>query len=172
MPDWTDLSEQQIRDILDYIAVGGPDIRPADERNAEAATAADIEAGKKLFAGDMRFKSGAQACAACHSVQGTRLRGGTLGPDLTNIYQRYQDIALTAFLRHPCFPWKMQDAGDNYLIARESFAVKAFLRSAAVGPAKKTTASRQDKPPVSSSQLTHQPSAHQPSGAAPRGAAR
>src|SRR5262252_3435805 len=53
MPDWIDLSEQQIRDILDYIAVGGPDIRPVDERNAEAATAADIDAGKKLFSGDV-----------------------------------------------------------------------------------------------------------------------
>src|SRR4029077_17790861 len=39
MPDWTDLSDQQVKDILSYIAVGGPDIKPADERNAEGATA-------------------------------------------------------------------------------------------------------------------------------------
>src|SRR6478736_7207797 len=35
MPDWTDLSEKQINDILDYVAIGGPDIKPADERSAE-----------------------------------------------------------------------------------------------------------------------------------------
>ena len=37
MPDWTDLSEKQINDILDYVAIGGPDIKPADERSAGRA---------------------------------------------------------------------------------------------------------------------------------------
>jgi len=153
MPDWIDLSDQQIRDILDYIAVGGPDIRPADERNAEAATVADIDAGKKLFSGDVRFKYGAQACAACHSVQSAGLRGGSLGPDLTSIYPRYQDAALTAFLRHPCFPWKTANGDESYLSAKESFAVKAFLRWAWLKRAAdtgtgKATASKQDKAPV------------------------
>jgi hypothetical protein len=35
MPDWTDLSEQHINDILDYLAIGGPEIKPVDERSAE-----------------------------------------------------------------------------------------------------------------------------------------
>src|ERR1051326_9109295 len=81
MPDWTDLSEKQINDILDYIAIGGPEIKPADERNAELANSDEIENGRRLFAGQMPFKYGAPACVSCHSVQGAGW-GGTLGPEL------------------------------------------------------------------------------------------
>src|SRR2546427_9236169 len=45
-------------DILDYLAVGGPDIKPADEKNAETATPAEIERGRQLFYGQRRFKYG------------------------------------------------------------------------------------------------------------------
>ncbi|MBO0912631.1 MAG: c-type cytochrome [Acidobacteria bacterium] len=130
MPDWTDLSEKQISDILDYFAVGGPDIKPEDERNAETATAAETEAGRKMFYGETRLQHGAPVCASCHSLAGTGMRGGTLGPDLTNVYFRYQDVALTAFFHHPCFSWARRNP-DVYLTAKESFALKAFLRLAA-----------------------------------------
>ena len=130
MPDWTDLSEKQINDILDYVAIGGPDIKPADERNAELALPADIEMGRQLFSGDRRLKYGAQACSSCHGVRGAGW-GGSLGPDLTHTYFKFQDRALTEFLRHPCFQWEM--AGARYLTAKESFALKSFLRQAALG---------------------------------------
>jgi cytochrome c2 len=128
MPDWTDLSEKQINDILDFIAIGGPDIKPADERNAELASSSDLELGRQLFSGAQHFKYGIQPCSACHSVQGTGL-GGSLGPDLTQTYFKFQDRALTEFLRHPCFQW--ETAGTHYLTAKEVFALKAFLRQAA-----------------------------------------
>ena len=130
MPDWTDLSEKQISDILDYLAVGGPEIKPEDERNAETATAAETEAGRKLFYGETQMQHGVPACASCHTVAGTGMRGGTLGPDLTDVYFRYQDVALTTFLLHPCFSWAATKP-DIYLTATESFALKAFLRVAA-----------------------------------------
>jgi len=134
MPDWIDLSDQQIKDILEYIKIGGPDIRPADERNAQLATAEEIDSGRKLFYGEVPFKYGAQACATCHSTQGSGIRSGSLGPDLTGVYLRYQDMALTAFLRHPCFSWQTNASGDHYLTAKEAFAVKAFLRKASQHP--------------------------------------
>jgi cytochrome c2 len=130
MPDWVDLSEKQVNDILDFITVGGPDIKPADERNAETATTAETETGRKLFFGGTPLKYGAQACATCHSVAGGGLRGGGLGPDLSDVYLRYQDLALTQFLRHPCFTWDRTFSAEQYLTAKESFALKAFLRSA------------------------------------------
>lgn len=133
MPDWTDLSDKQIVDILDYIEIGGPDIKPADERNAETATAAETQTGRQLFYGEKRLKCGAQACATCHSLAGAGMRGGNLGPDLTNVYFHYQDLALTAFLRHPCFSW-VAGSSDPYLTTKESFALKAFLRSIASPP--------------------------------------
>jgi mono/diheme cytochrome c family protein len=129
MPDWIDLSEKQIGDILDFLAVGGPDIKPLDEHNAETATLRDIEMGRKLFVGDEHFKYGAPPCVHCHTTRAIGFRGGNLGPDLTGTYLRYQDAALTLFLRHPCFSWETQAApSDRYLTANESFDIKAFLR--------------------------------------------
>jgi len=129
MPDWTDLSDRQIGDILNFLAVGGPDIKPLDERNAETATSRDVEMGQKLFLGDEHFKYGAPPCVQCHSTQTIGFRGGNLGPDLTKTYWRYQDAALTLFLRHPCFAWENQaSSSEQYLTARESFDIKAFLR--------------------------------------------
>jgi mono/diheme cytochrome c family protein len=129
MPDWTDLSEKQIGDILDFLAVGGPDIKPVDERNAETATSRDVEIGRRLFVGDEHFKYGAPPCVQCHSTRSIGFRGGNLGPDLTGTYLRYQDAALTLFLRHPCFVWETgATSSDQYLTARESFDIKAFLR--------------------------------------------
>lgn len=130
MPDWTDLSEKQINDILDFIAIGGPDIKPLDERSAELALPSELELGRQLFSGERRLKYGFQPCSSCHSVQGTRL-GGSLGPDLTQTYFKFQDRALTEFLRHPCFQWETAGSGTHYLTPKEVFALKAFLRQAA-----------------------------------------
>jgi mono/diheme cytochrome c family protein len=132
MPDWTDLSEKQVNDILDYIDIGGPDIKPADERNAELASPAEIDLGRRLFSGEERLRYGSLACSSCHSVHGVHF-GGRLGPDLTKTYYKFQDRALTEFLRHPCFQWKSTGDSTRYLAARESFALKAFLRHAAHG---------------------------------------
>ncbi|MGA2349757.1 MAG: c-type cytochrome [Terracidiphilus sp.] len=129
MPDWVDLSEKQINDILHYLAIGGPDFQPADERNASTSTSAENENGRKLFYGEVQTKNGAQACITCHSERGAGLRGGTLGPDLTGVYRRYQDPELTQFLRHTCFDWQTETSRGGYLTAKESFALKAFLRA-------------------------------------------
>ncbi len=137
MPDWTDLSEKQINDILDYVAIGGPDIKPADERSAELGTPADAENGRDLFSGRKGLKYGGQACAACHSVQGA-VWGGSLGPDLSKTYFKYQDRALTEFLRHPCFQWSAGTPETHYLTAKESFSLKVFLRQAALQQRAKT----------------------------------
>jgi mono/diheme cytochrome c family protein len=148
MPDWTDLSEKQINDILDYVAIGGPDIKPADERNAEFAQPADIEMGRQLFSGDQRLKYGSQACSSCHGIQGAGW-GGSLGPDLTHTYFKFQDRALTEFLRHPCFQWETAGGGPHYLTAKESFALKAFLRHAALGQSTRTGAMARPSHPTS-----------------------
>jgi mono/diheme cytochrome c family protein len=131
MPDWTDLSDQQIKDILSYIAIGGPDIKPADERHAETATTADVEKGRQLFNGQARLKYGVQACVTCHTVQGEGM-GGSLGPNLSNTYLKYQDRALAEFLRRPCFRFGAEAFEAHYLTPKESFALKAFLRQAAL----------------------------------------
>jgi cytochrome c2 len=135
MPDWTDLSPQQIGSIMDWFASNGPEQKEPDERNATTATAAEIEAGRQLFHGNVSLASGGRACHACHNIRdagGERegARDGSLGPDLTTVYLKYQDRALTDFFKHPCFPRDPEISKLDYLTPLESFDLKAYLAQA------------------------------------------
>src|SRR5262245_42234325 len=95
MPDWTDLSPQDVNAIMDWLAADGPEQKPADERDAELASAADVARGRALFDGRTPLAAGGLACAACHTVRDRdRRAGGTLGPDLTETYLKYRDRTL------------------------------------------------------------------------------
>ncbi len=65
--------------------------------------AGDEERGKTLFLGTTRLANGGPACMTCHSVVGIgALGGGTLGPDLTAVFNRYGGQAgLSAFIGSP-----------------------------------------------------------------------
>lgn len=128
MPDWTDLSEGQITAILDWFAGNGPEQKEPDERGAELATAADIAHARELFDGKTPFASGGLACSACHSVHDGDRRGGTLGPDLSATYTKFQDRALTLFLKRPCTPREPELSAPRYLTPEEAFALKGYLR--------------------------------------------
>jgi mono/diheme cytochrome c family protein len=136
MPDWTDLSPQDVSAILDWLAADGPEQKPADERDAELANAADLARARALFEGRTPLASGGAACGACHTVSDHgRRRGGTLGPELTNTYLKYRDRALTLFLKHPCTPRQPELRSGRYLEPEEAFALKAYLREVAVAAA-------------------------------------
>lgn len=133
MPDWGDLSPQDVTAILDWLAADGPEQKPADERDAELASAADLARGRMLFEGRTPLASGGLACGACHTVRNRDGRaGGTLGPDLTNTYLKFRDRALTLQLRHPCTPRQPELGSGRYLEPEEAFVLKAYLREVAV----------------------------------------
>jgi cytochrome c2 len=128
MPDH-DLSPQQIESLLDYLASGGPESVRRDERDAESATPAEINRGRRLFYGEAHLAHAGPACSSCHSVQDAGwAKGGSLGPDLTAAYLKYQDKALTSFLQRPCFPRAPELSGAAFLTPEESFGLKAYLR--------------------------------------------
>jgi mono/diheme cytochrome c family protein len=132
MPDWTDFSPELIASIVDYLKADGPEQRPPDERNAATATLSEIDTGRGLFHGRLHFAYASHACAACHSIRDPKVvSGGSLGPDLTSTYFRYQDRAMTEFLRHPCIPQDWALSSMQYLTPQESFAIKAYLSHAA-----------------------------------------
>ena len=140
MPDWTDLSPQDVNAILDWLAADGPDQKPADERDAELATTADVARARALFEGRAPFASGGLACGACHTVPDhDRRSGGTLGPDLTDTYVKYRDRALTLVLKHPCTPRQPEVGSGRYLEPEEAFALKAYLREMTLTAAPFTT---------------------------------
>jgi len=99
------------------LAADGPEQKPADERDAELAGAAEVARGGALFGGRTRLASGGLACGACHTVSDHgRRTGGTLGPELTNTYLKYRDRALTLFLKHPCTPRQPELGSGRYRI--------------------------------------------------------
>ncbi|MCH9651671.1 MAG: c-type cytochrome [Deltaproteobacteria bacterium] len=57
----------------------------------EPFTALDIERGEEIFMGHRKLVNGGPACLACHTVGGLpQLSGGTLGPDLSRVFERLQ----------------------------------------------------------------------------------
>ncbi|HTE55258.1 MAG TPA: respiratory nitrate reductase subunit gamma [Kofleriaceae bacterium] len=129
MPDWSDLSEEQVGSILDWLAANGPEKKPADERIAELATPAEVELGRSLFHGRAELTNGGMACASCHAIsERGETAGGSFGPELTSVYAEYRDRAMTLFLREPCFRRMPESDPSGFLLPPESFAIKAYLR--------------------------------------------
>jgi len=128
MPDWSDLSFGEIGAIVDYLASNGPEQKEPDERHANTASAAEIEAGRQLFHGEKALTYGGAACHTCHSLSRTGSQeDGTLGPNLSHTYFRFQDKSLTDFLKRPCVLREPEVSTGRYLTPQESFEVKAYL---------------------------------------------
>ena len=132
MPDWSDLSPRQIEAVLDYFAADGPAQKAPDDRHANTATAGEIEMGRWLFEGKIRFTSGAQACISCHTIHGGEgAFGGTFGPDLTSAYFQYQDKALTDLFKRPFSVHVVNAPARQLFTSVESFDLKAYMGRAA-----------------------------------------
>jgi cytochrome c2 len=128
MPDWDDLSPEQIASILDYFALNGPEQKEPDERHASTATPGEVRMGRDLFHGDVSLTHGGRACNTCHSIGASEpARYSSLGPDLSSTYRKYQDRALTDFLKQPCFLRHPEVSTNHYLSPQESFALKAYM---------------------------------------------
>jgi mono/diheme cytochrome c family protein len=127
MPDQA-LTPGEIATLLDYLAAGGPDADARKrDRRAESATPAEIEMGRSLFTGERALAGGGASCFSCHRAREVAGIGGTLGPDLSSAYARYQDKGLSALLARGCFP-RALPSGPAKLTEQEAFALKAFLR--------------------------------------------
>ena len=129
MPDQR-LSIDELNALLDYLEAGGPELDARRrERSADAATPDEIEMGRALFAGQRPFERGGASCATCHRL-GDEPAGGTLGPDLTRAFTRFRDRGMTTILSRGCFP--RTPSPSARLTEQETFALKAYLRRAAV----------------------------------------
>jgi mono/diheme cytochrome c family protein len=130
MPD-QNLSGDDVAALLDYFASGGPEADARRKsRRANMATAAEIDLGRSLFLGEQPLADGGASCSSCHRLTGTASRGGSLGPDLTRAYARFQDKRLASLLERGCFPRVGHVGGRNSVTDQESFALRAFLRQA------------------------------------------
>jgi mono/diheme cytochrome c family protein len=137
MPDQM-LSPEQIDQILDLIEKHSKTKKPfipTSGRLARRPTPQDIPAGMRLFTGETKLNKGGPPCISCHTVSriGT-LGGGALGPDLTNLNRRYNEIELASMLKAPAFPTMSKLFADHTLTNEEVVKLYAYLQSVRTRP--------------------------------------
>jgi mono/diheme cytochrome c family protein len=94
-------------------------------------TPRDIEVGHDIFMGTASLKNGGPSCMSCHTVQGIKLfGGGTLAPDLTTVFERYQGRkTLSAWLSAPATPTMQSVFKKQALEGEEILSLVAYFQS-------------------------------------------
>ncbi|MBV8601807.1 MAG: c-type cytochrome [Candidatus Eremiobacteraeota bacterium] len=136
MPD-LGLSNADIESVLTYIQQQSGGASASGAAPAAAAPplpTGDAIHGRELFTGGARFTNGGAPCMSCHSIAGIgALGGGTLGPDLTDAYQKYGgDAGLASFLTGLPTPTMNAVWSKNPLTPQEIADVSAFIKEAPV----------------------------------------
>ncbi len=136
MPTLPGLNKDLAEKLLDLI-----EVESALEKSRFAGTQIsdrpltpqDVLVGEALFRGARAFKSGAPACASCHTTSGAiGLGGGRLGPDLTEAYARLEGRkALGAWLSAPPSPTMQPVFREHRLEGDEVLALVAYLKNQA-----------------------------------------
>jgi mono/diheme cytochrome c family protein len=139
MPD-TLMSEQQIRDLLNYIEIKSAALKSTGDVStaaaqlaaaAEPASPEDIEKGRAMFQGAIRFENGGAACNACHHVRNDAvIGGGILAAELTTVFSRMGGAGVKAILGQAPFPVMQAAYAGKPLADEEVTALVAFLEYA------------------------------------------
>lgn len=121
------LSLSEIDSLLAYLGVAQPEHdQPAVEA---AAVQGSAQTGRDLFSGAQSFTAGGTACIACHDSAALGAPGGgLLGPDLTQVVQRYGgEAGLRATLGTIAFPSMVPLYQNRPLLPQEQADLTAFL---------------------------------------------
>lgn len=148
MPDLglTDAETKGLIDLIQHCSVATCNLAgsftPVAQMAANELTAA-IARGNALFLGGQALKNGGAPCMSCHTVKGagSRIGGGLLAKDLTQVYARLGDEGLDAALKSPAFPVMNKVFGVEHPLAPdEVVALRAFFYDAnrATAPADDT----------------------------------
>lgn len=130
------LADAEVAAVIAYLeSVGGGEpgaAAPAgDDTGQDAPVVGHPSTGELLFTGQKPLANGGTACQACHSVNGTGgLAGGTLGPDLTQVYTRYGENGLDASLTNIAFPSMVGIFADRPITPQERADLVAFFKEA------------------------------------------
>lgn len=94
-------------------------------------TANDVQIGRELFIGTRALKSGGSPCISCHATTDIgSFGGGTLGPDLTTVFERYLGRkTLSTWLSAPATPTMQSQFKKNPLEPDEILALVAYFQS-------------------------------------------
>jgi mono/diheme cytochrome c family protein len=99
--------------------------------SAPALPVGDALQGERLFNGAASLANGGTSCIACHSVAGmAALGGGTLGPDLTQVFTRYGAAGLQGALSGLPFPTMQGSFANRPLTPQEQADLYAYFEKA------------------------------------------
>lgn len=91
--------------------------------------------GEALFTGRIRFQNRAPACSSCHSIAGLSFpNGGTLGPDLTPVYEEFGEQGTQYAMQTLFFPVMAPIYSAHPLVPKEQADLMAFLKQAQAKP--------------------------------------
>lgn len=129
------LTESEVRSVIAYLnnssdMMPGKNSSQASSGEAESGEIGDVSSGMKLFTGSAPLEKGGAPCMACHNISGLSSPGGTLGPDLSTVYEDYEDEGLSSILETLPFPTMEPIYGEHPLTERERAHLKAFFKSA------------------------------------------
>lgn len=133
MPAAEGVTAESVDALLRYIdaASGGSIGSPSQQTEpaVPAATAIDIDAGRRLYDGHRTLAAGAPSCVSCHRLESVGgFGGGTLGPDLTRVHQRLGGRrAVATWLANPPTRVMRTVFRKRPLGSDESFAIAALL---------------------------------------------
>lgn len=96
-------------------------------------TPEDAARGRAIFMGHQRLKNGGANCVSCHAMGGVGwLGGGRLGPDLTKVFEKYEDRRkLGAWLSAPATETMAPTFKEHPLEPEEILGLIAYFKEAA-----------------------------------------
>lgn len=114
------------------LAQGEPTAQPA---SPDPLPAGDAERGRDYFMGSAHFENGGPPCMGCHNIdQQGLLGGGKMGPDLTDVSQRFSDAELAQLLASLPDATTRLIFSENPLTPQEQADLRAFLEASAGEP--------------------------------------
>lgn len=96
-------------------------------------TKEDIALGGQYFTGEKQLLNGGAACISCHDIGGLdAFAGGSLGPDLTKVFERYEDRRkLGTWLSAPATQTMQPTFREHPMEMDEMLALVAYFEHAA-----------------------------------------
>lgn len=133
------LSSEEIAALMEYFGYSEQEVQEGTEALEKEAVAesgktekipigdASVRIGRKLFTGRRSFANGGARCQACHDYAGlSALGGGSMGPDLTDAYDRLGQAVITWPASQP----PMRSIYEEHpLTEKEKAHLVAFLKS-------------------------------------------
>lgn len=137
MPNVPGMTRNRAEGLLDLIDAESK-LEPGKSRFAgiqisdRPFTARDVEMGRALFTGETPLAAGGAACISCHTVGGMGgLGGGRLGPDLTRVFERYEDRRkLGVWMSAPATETMLPAFREHPLETTEILSLLAYFENA------------------------------------------